>query len=298
MKRLYSTLPLVMVLAFCFPLFSIIAFAEDTVSADDVSRILESYYASPEIRASNSSSNISVQDPYAVVEKGSTIHSNKLIQTFSTNTNTKGELLELCQRVKNGERLADLVTSDGAYYTITTDAAGKATGYAIINADSFSVQEFGELNEYTRKDLQLTKATQSSIAKSKLDLAATKALFCTIHNFSTGHLIYDDDMEYFVPSVESMESMGLLRVGEMYLVSDLATIIENNMNTIFPENEVDEQGNPHTGAGTAIQPQQVELDSVNRLPYLKYVSIVCMIGAIVCFAIVIKLKRKRPYNLD
>lgn len=278
--------------------FSMTAFAETNIDKGDksignsdlnnIDQLLDTYYYFNSMDTTNISQNNTVHDPYTMLDRDSNINNNKLIEMFSTNTNTKSELLQLCKNILNGEKLADQIESDQDLYTITTDSVGNATGYAVIDLDSFSIKEFGELNEYTRKDFQLTESMQKNIAKIDLDLSTSKVVFCTINNFATGNLVYDKNNEYFIPSVESIESVGLLEVGNIYPVYELAKTIENNIDNIFPTNQIDEQGNPYIG-GTTIQSESTESNVKNNTQTSIHFYIVGVVGMIVCLAIIIKI---------
>ncbi len=72
------------------------------------------------------------------------------------------------------------------------------------------------------------------------------AKYCIISGFAVGTLIYDSNSEFFIPSVECLETANVLTVGSVYRVSDLYTISAQ-----MPEkapNSLDENGNPYTGA--------------------------------------------------
>ena len=273
---------IVLILALCLSVFSIAAFAAEVDGVTGDADIFNSYYYS--------SNTIAIKDPHSVVDEKSVINTSKLIPVFSTNTDTNEALLDFCKKIGSGTKATDLITSTGIFYTITTDTAGNATGYAVVDAADFSVREFGELNEYTHQEFQLTDAVKANIESKKLDMRSATAVFCIINNFSVGTLLCDDNNEYFIPSVESMENMGLVTVGEMYLVSDIAKIIESNTASIFPNNEVDEFGNPHVGDVNTSYVQATEHEPTNR-PYTLTLAIAFFAGASACFILVSRSKR-------
>lgn len=300
MKKIYSLLSFVFALTFAFSFFSVTAFAKNNVVEDvdsAMDQILSTYYYSLPASIQNSieePADFSIEDPYSVVDTDSHIDIKKLIPTFSTNTSSKSAMLTLCQKIKDGEHLADFLDSDAQLYTVTTDAAGNDTGYAIVGMDDFSVLEFGELNEYTRKDFQSFNILQNAVTNNELDVAETKMVFCVIENFSTGSLLSDGSNEYFIPAVDGIESMGILEVGEMYLVSDVFKLIEANIDTIFPKNEVDENGNPYLGAGTPTSNSfNPSIETVNGTKSVFFlISLAGIVGSIICFAFAYKNARK------
>ena len=288
MKKPYRSLSFVLILALCLSVFSIAAFAAEVDGATGDADIFNSYYYSDK----QNSNNIVVKDPYSVVDEKSVINTSKLIPIFSTNTNTNEALLDFCKKIGSGTKATNLITSAGMFYTITTDKNGNATGYAVVDASDFSVSEFGELNEYTRQEFQLTDAVKANLESKKVDMRSATAVFCIINTFSVGTLLYDDNNEYFIPSVESMENMGLVTVGEMYLVSDIAKIIESNSASILPNNEVDEFGTPHVGGVNTSYMQAAEHETANRSYTLALVlAIVFLVGAIACYILVSRSKR-------
>ena len=77
--------------------------------------------------------------------------------------------------------------------------------------------------------------------------------YCVIDCFATGTLVSDGNNEYFIKTVEGIESSGIIEEGKLYSVTELASIIKNNIDKIYGTNEVDEEGNPYTGAGIVIE---------------------------------------------
>lgn len=107
-------------------------------------------------------------------------------------------------------------------------------------------QTLGDSHE--RRYFRSHDVVEKLIAEGQLDADSTEMVYCVITEFSLGTLLCDGEREYFIPSVESVGSMGLVEIGKIYPVSDLADIMENNLDAIFPHNEVDEYGNPYVGA--------------------------------------------------
>lgn len=68
-------------------------------------------------------------------------------------------------------------------------------------------------------------------------------------------LYYDVFKKFFYKKlIESRtSSSGIVEEGKLYSVTELASIIKNNIDKIYGTNEVDEEGNPHTGAGIVIK---------------------------------------------
>lgn len=285
-KKIISILSLIAILLS----LSVSAFAVE--DSDEFSNIMDSYYYGTKSIYS-AAPNISAEDPHRIMEEDSTIDSEKLIEMFTTETASEEELLALCERLKAGEKLIDNIISREQIYTITTDADGNNTGYAVIATEDFSVREWGEIREDTRLDLRLSNTIKTNLTKSNLDLADSKAVFCTIENFATGALIYDDNAEYFIPTVDSIESMNLLTVGEMYSIVDLADIIKNNIRSAFPINEVGEDGNPNTGAGAGTP--SLNGNSKTAQTYM-CLFIISAAGAIVCFTAAYKAKQNNAKN--
>lgn len=195
-----------------------------------------------------------------VLEEDFIVSGEKLIETFTTETTTKEELLALCKRLKSGERLLDNLVSRERLYTVTEDNAGNINGTAELEKEDFSAVQWGDLGEvpedgWSRKDLRLSDEVKKNIVSSKVDLKSAKARYCMIESFALGALIYDGNSEYFIMTVRSIECEGILKLGEVYSVTDIVNIIENNIDTIFPINEVGEDGNPNTGAfvGAAVR---------------------------------------------
>lgn len=303
------------VLSFLFALvfvlshFSVTAFATDVTTEEnynnELDKILSTYYYSADKNTYSTTSNFSVKDPYSVLEPGTQIDKSKLIPTFSTNTESRGELLELCQKIKNGEHLHNLIYDESRLYTIITNDSGNDIAYAVIDTSDFTVVESGELNEYTRKDFRSGNSVKKIIVEDNLDANTAEMVYCIISNFSTGTLLCDGENEYFIPSVESFESMGILKVGEVYSVPDLADMIEDNISTIFPQNVVDEDGNPYVGAGTPSVGGETPSANITNITentqtnngnlVFLIVSIIGFVGAVICFAVAYKnfAKRKR-----
>ena len=212
-------------------------------SASPMEKLLNSYYLSADERGAD----FSLEDAsasLAIWGVNGQINETRLIPTFRTDTDDRDELLELCQRIKNGGHLHDFLQSENQLYTILTDSEGKDIAYAVIDAGDLSAQESGGL--VSRRDFRSHDDVEELMAQGKLDPDGAKMVYCVISNFSVGTLLYDGEREYFIPSVESIESMDLVRVGEIYPLSDIIGMIESNIDNIFPINEVDESGNPYT----------------------------------------------------
>ena len=279
-----------LIFALTLTVLSVTAFANSEFTENDVERILSTYYYTPNQTYMNITGDLKINDPYMVLDINSTIDNQKLIPTFCTKTENESTMLELCEKIGNGEMLFDLLNDNAQFYTITTDDEENDTGYAIIGTDDLSVLEFGELNEYTRKDFRSVNMLRQVIADNELNVSDAKMVFCIIDNFSTGTLLCDGSKEYFIPSVEGIESAGILEVGEMYLVSDVFDLIEANIDTIFQESDVDENGNPYLGGGTPASTISNDAMKVERNRDYTYIliSAIGFVGGIICFALAYK----------
>lgn len=218
-----------------------------TETASPMEKLLASYYLSAEEMGTD----FSLEDANATLGLwgvNGQIDETKLIPTFRTGNEGRDGLLELCQKLKSGENLHNLLQSGGRLYTVLTDSEGKDSGYyAIIDAEELAVLESGAMGLGGRSDFRSHDGVEMLIDEGNLDPDNAEMTYCVINNFSVGTLLWDGEQEYFIPSVESVGSMGLVRVGEIYPLSDIVDMIESNIDDIFPINEVDEYGNPYIG---------------------------------------------------
>lgn len=205
-------------------------------------KILSTYYRRPDRP-------VEVPDPEfsSFFGPGARIDEDKLIPTFWTDTEGRDGLTELCRKIKREGHIHDLLREEN-WYAIVTDADGAEIGYAMMDKADFTVGEYGTLGDsHERRYFRSHDAVEKLIAEGKLDAGRTTMTYCVIREFSLGTLLCDGEKEYFIPSVESVGSMGLVEVGKIYPVSDIVEIIESNLDAIFPKNQVDEYGNPYIG---------------------------------------------------
>ncbi len=272
MKKMFSA---ILVLILCFSMLSITAFADDFDTAE------ESYY----YRTTDGGEAL-VTDPYTVLETGYIVDSTKLIEMFSTGTDSKDEMLSLCNKIFEGEKLSDLIKSTGQLYTVLKNPSGKEDAYAILEKKDLSVLEFGELGGL-RRDLQLTSKVKNQISLEVSTASKIEMKYCIIDCFATGTLISDGSDEYFIKTVEGIESSGIIEEGRLYSVTELADIIKTNIDKIFEANEVSEDGNPYTGAGII-----TEQEKDNAIIF-KYVGIAGILLSAICFITAVKIKAKQ-----
>lgn len=275
MKRFFSA---ILVLLLCFSVFSV------TALATDFNLEMTSYYYK-----TNDDSKISISDPYKLLETDYTVDTTKLIEMFSTNTNSKDSMLSLCNKILEGEKLSNLIKSKGQFYTVLENSSGKENAYAIVEKDGFSVSEFGEFGGF-RRDLQLNSKVQNQLSQKMSSASKIKMTYCVIDCFATGTLVSDGNNEYFIKTVEGIESSGIIEEGKLYSVTELASIIKNNIDKIYGTNEVDEEGNPHTGAGIVIEQKN------DNIIIYKYIGITSALLSIVCFVIATRIKFKKTYR--
>ena len=278
MKRFFSA---ILVLLLCFSVFSV------TALAADFNLEMTSYYYK-----TNDDSKISISDPYKVLETDYTVDTTKLIEMFSTNTNSKDSMLSLCNKILEGEKLSNLIKSKGQFYTVLENSSGKENAYAIVEKDGFSVSEFGEFGEFGgfRRDLQLNSKVQNQLSQKMSSASKIKMTYCVIDCFATGTLVSDGNNEYFIKTVEGIKSSGIIEEGKLYSVTELASIIKNNIDKIYGTNEVDEEGNPYTGAGIVIEQKN------DATIIYKYVGITGVLLSIVCFVMAVRIKYKKSYR--
>ena len=144
--------------------------------------------------------------------------------------------------ISRGKSLESFLIPKNQYFAFAYNG-NKAVGYCILS-DKLEMQEVGELNEFNNPALRLN--SKAAKALSGIDLNNASAKYCIISGFAVGTLIYDSNSEFFIPSVECLETANVLTVGSVYRVSDLYTISAQ-----MPEkapNSLDENGNPYTGA--------------------------------------------------
>lgn len=219
---------------------------------DEVWRTLEeSFYWDPSTALEKSNVEIKIKDEYGVIDTDAIITLTKLIPTFSIPTDSKSETLKICDEINEGTPLLQLLEDNNEYYTITKDSSGNDNGFALLSLSSdgnfLNIEAFGEIDDQCRQDLQLTASIREKLQKTNLDIPNTVARHCTINNFSVGVLFSDGKNEYYMPTVETFQSLTFLQLGELYSPTELTDIINDNIATIFPTNEIDESGNPYLG---------------------------------------------------
>ncbi len=272
MKKMFSA---ILVLILCFSMLSVTAFADEFDTA------AESYYYK-----TADGSKASVSDPYKILGTGYTVDNTKLIEMFSTGTNSKDEMLSLCNRILDGEKLSDLIRSTGQLYTVLKNSSGEEDAYAVIEKNDFSVSEFGELGGL-RRDLQLTSKVKNQLSLKISTTSKIEMTYCIIDSFATGTLISDGSNEYFIMTVEGIESSGIIEEKRPYSVTELASIIKTNIDKIYGTNEVSEEGNPYTGAGIIAEQKN------DCVIIFKYIGITGILLLAMCFVMAVKTKAKK-----
>jgi len=225
-----------------------------------------------------------------LVEEGSAINYDKLIQSFTTDTANKDSLLRMCRKIRDEAKLEEFTQKDGWVYTILTNTKGQPTGELVMHADTYEFIMLGEVNDLYNPELRFTESIIKSISNSELDILKTKAKMLRIECFATGNLLYDGNNEYFIPAYNSRENTGLIIPGEMYSVTEIISIIEKNIDYIFPVYDIDEDGNPYLGGGGFNNPQTggspVEHSKTAPLNNAFItLSIVCFIGGVILLVI-------------
>ena len=271
MKKIFSA---ILILVLCFSMFSVTAFADEFDTA------AESYYYK-----TADGSKVSVADPYKILETGYMIDNTKLIEMFSTGTNSKDAMLSLCSKILEVEKLSVLIKSTGQLYTVLDNPSGKEEAYAVLEKKNFSVSEFGGTGGF-RRDLQLNSKVKNQISSKISSASKIEITYCIIDSFAVGTLISDGNNEYFIKTVEGIESSGIIEEGKRYSVTELAGIIKNNIDKIFVTNEVSEEGNPYTGAGII-----AEQENDSATIYI-YVGIAGIFLLTMCFVMAVKIKAK------
>ena len=226
----------------------------------------ESYYYKPA-----DGENISVSDPYKLLDEGYSVDTGKLIEMFSTNTDSRNAMRSLCDKILAGIPLADMIASTEQFYTILKNSAGEEAAYAVLEKEGFTVVELGELGE-VRRDLVLTPEIKEQISEKMPDVSKIKMTYCLIEGFAAGTILSDGKNEYFIETAESMTSIGLIEVGKLYSVKELAEIIKAKIDSIFEPEEICDE-NPATGKPVIyLYPEKetevsVKLDFDGKLTY-------------------------------
>ena len=273
-----------------------------SVSAQELNDVLsdevwctleESFYWNPSTALEKSNTEIQVKDEYGVIDTDANIALTKLIPTFSIPTDSKSEMLKICDEINEGTPLLQLLENNNEYYTITKDSSGNDNGFALLSPSSdgniLNVEAFGEIDDQCRQDLQLTASIREKLQNTNLDIPNTVARHCTINNFSVGVLFSDGKNEYYMPTVETFQSLTFLQLGDLYSPTELTDIINDNIATIFPTNEIDESGNPYLGGGEYPEVQQ----NIVRPNYtLVIFAALFLIASCTCFIRVLKMRQK------
>lgn len=264
----------------CILILSVTAFAAEKITAYD--GIKSSYYAD---KSASFGKEIDITDSYETLGVQAKAKTDELIPIYYTDTESAEKLQNMFAEISRGKSLESFLIPKNQYFAFAYNG-DKVVGYCILS-DKLEMQEVGELNEFNNPTLRMnSKATK---ALSSIDLNSASAKYCIISGFAVGTLIYDSSSEFFIPSVECLETADVLSVGSVYRVSDLSAI-----NTQLPEkapNSLDENGNPYTGAGyygdlSADEPARIEAAPV------------ILLAASVIFAVtagfqIKKLKNKR-----
>lgn len=221
----------------CILMLSATAFAAEKITAYD--GIKSSYYVD---KSASFGKEIDITDSYETLGVQAKAKTDELIPIYYTDTESTEKLQNMLAEISRGKSLESFLIPKNQYFAFAYNG-NKAVGYCILS-DTLEMQEVGELNEFNNPALRLnSKATK---ALSGIDLNNASAKYCIISGFAVGTLIYDSNSEFFIPSVECLETANVLTVGSVYRVSDLYTISAQ-----MPEkapNSLDENGNPYTGA--------------------------------------------------
>lgn len=221
----------------CILMLSATAFAAEKITAYD--GIKSSYYVD---KSASFGKEIDITDSYETLGVQAKVKTDELIPIYYTDTESAEKLQNMLAEISRGKSLESFLIPKNQYFAFAYNG-NKAVGYCILS-DKLEMQEAGELNEFNNPALRLNnKATK---ALSGIDLNNASAKYCIISGFAVGTLIYDSNSEFFIPSVECLETANVLTVGSVYRVSDLYTISAQ-----MPEkapNSLDENGNPYTGA--------------------------------------------------
>lgn len=221
----------------CILMLSATAFAAEKITAYD--GIKSSYYVD---KSASFGKEIDITDSYETLGVQAKVKTDELIPIYYTDTESTEKLQNMLAEISRGKSLESFLIPKNQYFAFAYNG-NKAVGYCILS-DKLEMQEVGELNEFNNPALRLNnKATK---ALSGIDLNNASAKYCIISGFAVGTLIYDSNSEFFIPSVECLETANVLTVGSVYRVSDLYTISAQ-----MPEkapNSLDENGNPYTGA--------------------------------------------------
>lgn len=218
-------------------MLSATAFAAEKITAYD--GIKSSYYVD---KSASFGKEIDITDSYETLGVQAKAKTDELIPIYYTDTESAEKLQNMLAEISRGKSLESFLIPKNQYFAFAYDG-NKAVGYCILS-DKLEMQEVGKLNKFNNPALRLnSKATK---ALSGIDLNNASAKYCIISGFAVGTLIYDSNSEFFIPSVECLETANVLTVGSVYRVSDLYTISAQ-----MPEkapNSLDENGNPYTGA--------------------------------------------------
>jgi len=201
--------------------------------------IMDSYYLddAPEVK-----------DSYDMITaKGLTM--GRLAPMYTTGTSGEEEMLALLEKLRAGEKLADLLQPEERYYALVYDGGGKIAGHIEVGKD-LKIGAFAEFIEESaplyRWDFRFPELLEQTVAEGKIDPAAAQLKFCNFADFATGALLYDGNQEYFIPTVGDALHTVEFQVGTLYPVPELAETLNSRIGELFPENEVDGFGNPYT----------------------------------------------------
>lgn len=221
----------------CILMLSATAFAAEKITAYD--GIKSSYYVD---KSASFGKEIDITDSYETLGVQAKVKTDELIPIYYTDTESTEKLQNMLAEISRGKSLESFLIPKNQYFAFAYNG-NKAVGYCILS-DKLEMQEVGELNEFNNPALRLN--SKAAKALSGIDLNNASAKYCIISGFAVGTLIYDSNSEFFIPSVECLETANVLTVGSVYRVSDLYTISAQ-----MPEkapNSLDENGNPYTGA--------------------------------------------------
>lgn len=236
------------------------------------------------------SKEIEVADSAETIGVNSKVKTSKLIPMYLLNADSPEELLQIFEKIKNGEAFGNFLVPENKYFAVTYDGGGKAAGYCILSANGLAMLETGSLNADTDRSFDFNGEAFSELKENGLKTNSASAKCCTIIGFSVGTFFTDGEQEFFVPQIECYETAEYLTLNQVYKVSELEEILKAAGVTL-PENEVDNEGNPYVGADekiseTQISAQEPETVKISPLP------VVFAIFAIVCLAFAFKSLKK------
>ena len=190
--------------------------------------------------------------------------SHKMYRIMYVDTETLDSTEKICDMIDSGSKIEEHMYPSGMVYAVLGEPnvqsddepnlGNSSTDQYIIfeeNEDSLTFYESGGLTPYNQPFLVLDTDLKEKLQKTSLDLRNTTAQNIAFVGFSTGILFSDEKREYFMPTMETIGSSGILTVNRLYTKEELVNIIRNQYIKQLTEtkNSIGEDGNPYTGAG-------------------------------------------------